>query len=122
MNKKFFNSNLFNAFLCFIISFIFYLKTLMPGMGGWGDSARFQFFGKTLGTSYPTGYPLYILINNIFSHLPFGPLSYRINLMSAFFASATLFLLFLIINRLIKNRTLSMLSTLIFGFSRLFWQ
>jgi len=115
------SSELFPASLCFIISLLFYMLTMMPGIGGWGDSARFQFFGKILGTSYPTGYPLYMLIDNVFSHLPFWTLAYRINFMSGFFAATTLFVLFIIINSLIKNKYLSFFSTMLFGFSHIFW-
>ncbi len=109
------------AFACSAAAFIVYLMTLMPGIGGWGDSARFGFFGRTLGASYPTGYPLYIIINNVFSRIPVGSLAFRANLMSAFFAAATLFALFLIIKKIGGVNFTAAVSSLLFGFSRVFW-
>jgi len=119
--KKENKDDLVFAILSFLVSFFFYLKTLMPGVGGWGDSARFSFFGKTLGISYPTGYPLYIILDNLFSRLPVGTLSFRTNMMSAFFASLTVAVLYLTIRKLNGNKLLSFVSVLIFAFSGMFW-
>jgi len=65
-----------------------YLVTLYPGIGdGDGDSAKFAFLGRVLGTAHPPGYPAYVLISHLFSYLPIGTLAYRINAMSAVFAA-----------------------------------
>src|SRR5215213_3512409 len=80
--------------------FAIYLRTLVPGLGGGGDSAKFQYLGSVLGTAHPPGYPLYVFISYVFSHLPVGGPAFRINMMSAFFAAATSVLVWLILARL----------------------
>src|SRR6185503_20312631 len=72
-----------------LITFGVYLKTLFPGLGGGGDSAKFQYVGSVLGTPHPPGYPLYVLVSFCFAQIPFGTLAWRINAMSAFFATVT---------------------------------
>ena len=43
-----------------------YFATLLPGVGYSGDTSKFQFLGKILGIPHPTGYPLYLVLNNLF--------------------------------------------------------
>jgi len=38
-----------------LVAFGVYLKTLFPGLGGGGDSAKFQYVGSVLGTPHPPG-------------------------------------------------------------------
>src|SRR5688500_17569623 len=63
-----------------------YVATLLPGVGYSGDTAEFQFAGKVLGTTHPTGYPTYLVLNHLFVRLwPFGTVAYKANLLSAVF-------------------------------------
>lgn len=81
-----------------------YLLTLLPGVGYGGDTAKFQFLGRVLGIGHPTGYPVYLLLNWAFGHLPIGSLAYRINLLSALFGAATAALLVPLLARLGAGR------------------
>ena len=56
----------------------------LPGYPGpSGDNAEFQSLARTLGTSHPTGYPLYLLASHAFQTiLPAGSLAWRVNLFS----------------------------------------
>jgi len=105
----------------FLITFTVYLRTLLPSVGYSGDTAKFQFIGKIWGLPHPPGYPFYIVLNHLFGKLPVGNLAYRINLMSAFFASLSVVLLFFIIRQLIADPIVSFLTAVLFGFSRTFW-
>ncbi|MFO1490452.1 MAG: DUF2723 domain-containing protein [Kiritimatiellia bacterium] len=68
-----------------------YAATLSPAPGPSGDNAEFQFLGRVLGLSHPTGYPLYLLVTHAFQWaLPFGTLAWRINLFSLLCALAAL--------------------------------
>jgi len=49
---------------------------------------------------HPTGYPVYVLIAKGFTFFPLGDIAYRVNFLSAFAASLTLFLTYLILRRL----------------------
>src|SRR5689334_20638264 len=69
-----------------LTAFILYLRTLAPSVLV-GDSGEFQFTGAILGVPHPTGYPLYTLLNKLFSFLPVGDVAYRVNLGSAVYAA-----------------------------------
>ena len=62
------------------------IPTLAPGVisEAAGDSAEFQTVAWVLGTAHPTGYPSYVVLGFIASHLiPFGDPAYRMNLLQA---------------------------------------
>ena len=105
----------------FIITFCIYLYCLMPGTGYSGDSAKFQYSSRVMGVVHTPGYPAYSLISHIFYLSGLGSVGFRINLMSAFFASVTVVLVYFIILQLIKSRPISFFSSLFFAVSRTFW-
>jgi hypothetical protein len=119
--KQFLFRPFFLGIAVFLISFVVYIQTLLPSMGYSGDTAKFQFIGKILGIPHPPGYPLYIMLNYLFGKLPIGNLAYRINLMSACFASLTVAFLFFVIRRLTHNAAIALMAALAFGFSHTFW-
>lgn len=88
----------------FTISFGVYLKTLCPTVY-WGDSGELITVCYTLGIAHPAGYPLYTLLGRIFTLLPIGSIAYRVNLMSALFASLTVVLIYLIVLKLTIDHT-----------------
>ena len=66
------------------------IPTLAPGVVSYagGDTAEFQTVGPVLGTAHPTGYPAYVVLGFIASHLlPFGEAAYRMNLLQALLAA-----------------------------------
>jgi len=107
--------------LLFIIVFIVYLNTLLPGTGYSGDSAKFQFSSRILGVPHTTGYPAYSLISHLFYLIPAGNPAFRINMMSAFFAALAIVFLFFIITRIINNKPVAFISALLFSVSLNFW-
>ena len=72
-----------------LVAFGVYLRTLFPGLGGGGDSAKFQYVGSVLGTAASTRISAYVFVSFCFAQIPFGTLAWRINAMSAFFATVT---------------------------------
>jgi hypothetical protein len=63
------------------------VPTLAPGVLSW-DTAEFQAVAPVLGTAHPTGYPAYVILGFIASHLlPFGDPAYRMNLLQAILAA-----------------------------------
>jgi hypothetical protein len=63
------------------------IPTLAPGLlsQAGGDSAEFQTVAWVLGTAHPTGYPAYVILGFIATHLvPFGDPAFRLNLLQAF--------------------------------------
>ncbi|HEU4938686.1 MAG TPA: DUF2723 domain-containing protein [Vicinamibacterales bacterium] len=98
-----------------------YLRTLFPGLGGGGDSAKFQYVGSVLGTPHPPGYPLYVFVSFCFAHLPFGSLAWRINAMSAFFATVTAVVCVVALRRLGIGRAIAAGIALALAFDHALW-
>jgi hypothetical protein len=105
-----------------LTAFVVYLLTLFPGLGGGGDSAKFQYLGSVLGTAHPPGYPLYVWISYLFSQLPIGSLAYRINLMSAFFGALAVVFVYLTLVRLRCHAGVAAAAALGLAFGRFFWE
>ncbi len=108
--------------LVFIITLAVYILTLLPGIGYSGDTVKFQFIGKILGTPHTTGYPTYIIINHFFvTYFPFGTLALKANLLSALLSSITCLMLFRIMLILDINKINSFIISTTFGFSYTLW-
>lgn len=109
-------------FVIVLFTMVLYTATLCPGVGPTGDSSQFQFIGKILGIPHRTGFPTYILLNWLFIHLvPLRSIAWRVNLMSAFWGSATCLVFYFLLRYLIQNRSLSFLTSLFFCTTHTFW-
>ncbi len=90
------------------------IPTLAPGVLAW-DTAEFQTVAPVLGTGHPTGYPAYVILGFIASHLlPFGDPAYRMNLLSAILAAAAVACLVAIVQTLTSMRWVALASGLLF--------
>lgn len=99
-----------------------YLATLLPGIGYSGDAIKFQYIGKVLGIAHAPGYPLYTVLNYLFVTLfPFGSTAYKVNLLSAIYAVGACVMLFELLRLLGVRPVVALVSTLAFGFSKVFW-
>jgi hypothetical protein len=98
-----------------------YIATMFPGLVGIGDSPKFQFVGRVLGTPHAPGYPFYVSLSWLFSYVPVGTIAYRINLMSGVFGAVSVGLLAILLQRLGAGRLASFAIALAFGFGRVFW-
>lgn len=79
-----------------------YVRSLAPGLL-WGDSAEFQFAAWLGGFAHPTGYPLYLMLGWLWSHvLSLGDPAYRMNLFSAFWGGVAVALFALAAMRLLR--------------------
>jgi len=97
MLKKYF------AFITGIIVFTIYLYTLSPSISG-GDSSELAAVQATLGIAHPTGYPLFTMIGYFFSLLPIPFTTiYKLNLLSAIFATGGIIVFYLISKLLLDN-------------------
>jgi hypothetical protein len=90
------------------------IPTLAPGVLGW-DTAEFQTVAPVLGTGHPTGYPAYVILGFVASHLlPFGDPAYRMNLLNAILAAAAVACLVAIIQTLTSMRWVALAVGLLF--------
>ncbi|MEK6846498.1 MAG: DUF2723 domain-containing protein, partial [Nanoarchaeota archaeon] len=106
--------------LILIISSLLYLLTLSPTVS-WGDSGELATVAYTLGIAHPSGYPTYTLLGHLFTYIPFGSVAWRVNLMSAVFASLTVLLLYFICYKLTSSKLASFAASLVLAFSTTFW-
>jgi hypothetical protein len=84
----------------FVVPFLLYVRTLAPTVYNL-DSAELTTAAHTGGLIRATGYPLYLLLGRVWSHVvSIGDVGYRMNLLSAVFGALTIALGFLILKRL----------------------
>ena len=113
------------------LSLLVYILTLAPTVL-LADAGEFQFVPWLPGIAHPTGYPLYILLGWLFSHLlPFGEVAWRLNLFSAVAGAATIPIVYLISQTLTTriwpeippgvHRLIAAGAALTFAFSHTFW-
>jgi tetratricopeptide (TPR) repeat protein len=76
----------------------------------------------TLGTAHSPGYPLYTLLGHLFTKIPIGSIPWRVNLMSALFSAATVFVIYLIILKITKKILPAVLGPLFLAFSFAYFQ
>lgn len=116
------------AFVPALISFFIYLSAMHPSLAA-GDSGELSAAVKHLGIPHAPGYSLLVILAKPFSYIPYGALSWRLNLFSVFCASLTIFFTFLLILKLLmstktkKERALfaSFFASMSFALSKTFW-
>jgi tetratricopeptide (TPR) repeat protein len=107
----------------FIIPFCVYLYTLHPTVSPYRDSGDLITAASTLGLAHPPGYPLYALAGKAFTAIfKLGNTAYRMNVMSAFFAAAGLFLLALAIIGLFDGAMFAGIAVIFLAFSTSYWR
>ncbi len=108
------------ALLSGLGSLCLYLLTLAPAVQGF-DSAELTLGAYDLGFVHPPGYPLYLMLGHLFMSLPFSNPGYRLNLMSAIFASLTGVLLFKLLYRQTGSFWAALVPTALFASAPLVW-
>jgi hypothetical protein len=98
---------------------------MYPGVGGrinYGDSAKFQFLSVINGTPHATGYPLFLLISELFYRIiPADEVAYRITFISVLFGALAISMIYAIALLLSGSIPGSLFSSLVIGFSYTFW-
>lgn len=110
------------SIVVFLASFILYLLTLAPTYLP-PDGAEFALCIQSIGICHPTGFFLYILLGKLFTLLlPYGTLIYKVNLLSALYASGTVLFLYLCLAKMNVTKRLSFLVVLVYAFSASMWE
>ncbi|MGQ9490218.1 MAG: protein O-mannosyl-transferase family [Anaerolineae bacterium] len=115
-----------------LVAFVFYLRTMAPDLL-WGDPGEFQFAAWLAGLAHPTGYPLYLTLGWLWTHLlPWGDPAWQMNLFSALWGGVAVGLVYLLAARLLLRgddfgrpgwpvRLLAAAGALIFAGTPTFW-
>lgn len=112
-----------HTLLLFFLVFGIYLFTLHSTISPYRDSGDMITASNTLGIAHPPGYPLYVLVNKIFTIIiPWANTAYRINLSSAVFGAGAVLCLGLCLKYLSGNSIYAVLSLLFLVFSESFWR
>src|SRR3989344_1612632 len=78
---------------------------------------------KFWGICHPPGFPLYILVGNLFTSIfPFGSLIYKANWLSAIFGAGTVLLVYLSLVELKVDKKIALLLSLFLAVSASFWE
>ncbi len=102
------------------LTFVVYAFTAAPGVT-LADSGDFIMGVLTLGIVHPPGYPLYTVLGHLFSFIPIGDPTFRVNLFSAVWGSLCLGVVFLIFRVLSIERLHAVFTTLFLGFTTVYW-
>ena len=105
-----------------LLALALYVRSLLPGVGYSGDTAKWQFLGAVGGTPHPTGYPLYLALNRAWVNLvPFGSLAWRANLLSAVLGAATVAVFVLLLRALGARLAVAAATAATLAVSVTFW-
>ncbi len=116
------------ALIVAAFALVLYLRTLAPGVLG-GDSGEFQFAAWLGGFAHPTGYPLYLLLGWLWTHLlPLHDPAWRMNAFSALCGGVATGLVYLLALRMLRQvtanpwpRLLALFAALTFAVTPTFW-
>lgn len=106
-----------------LLSFSIYTATLCPTVFV-GDSGELITAANSLGIAHPPGYPIYGMFGKLFIVLlPAASIAFRTNLMSALFASLSVFMVFIIIRSILSDHSylISAVFSICFALSSTFW-
>ncbi len=106
--------------LVFLLAFALYLRTLAPDVYV-SDFAEFQYLPARLGLAHPNGFPFYMLVGWLWSHLPFGTLAWRMNLLSALSGALAVSLTAGFAQRLTRRSSVAVLAAGLLALSPTFW-
>ena len=99
-----------------------YLRSLLPGVGYSGDTAKWQFLGVVGGVPHPTGYPLYLAIDQAWvAIVPWGSAAWRVNLLSAVLGAVAVGVVYAVLRIVEVRREVAAATALVFAFSQTFW-
>ncbi len=104
-------------FLAFLIIF---LQTAAPSVF-YGDSGELQAVALCGGVAHPSGYPIFIMLGQVFGRVLSGDPAYRITVMSVFFGAAAVCALFLVLVKLGLPVWAALAGSVVYGLSFTFW-
>ena len=105
----------------FVIPAAFYVASASPEPGAW-DTAELQGVPYILGIAHPTGFPLYVLLGYLWSHLvAIGSIAFRMNAFSGIAVAAIVAAGYAVAREFGAARIVALAASLWFGFTRNVW-
>ncbi len=106
--------------LAFSLALLLYLRTLAPGVYV-SDFAEFQYQPARLGLPHPNGFPLYMALGWLWSHLPLATVAWRMNALSAVGGALAVALTAAFAGRLSRRASVALLAAGLLALSPTFW-
>ncbi|MEZ4767836.1 MAG: DUF2723 domain-containing protein [Caldilineales bacterium] len=108
------------AVLVFLLTLALYLRTLVPDIYV-SDFVEFQYQPALLGLPHPNGFPLYMLLGWLWSHLPLGSVAWRMNALSAVGGALAVATTAAFAQRLSRRASVGLLAAGLLALSPTFW-
>jgi hypothetical protein len=109
------------AVTAFVVPAIVYAASASPEPASW-DTAELQGVPYILGISHPTGFPFYVLLGYVWSHVfAFGSIAWRMNVMSGVTIAAACVAAYAVALQFGASRLVALCATLWFAFTRNVW-
>ncbi|MCL5970498.1 MAG: DUF2723 domain-containing protein [Patescibacteria group bacterium] len=112
--------NLVSVVLISVFGIVFYLVNQSISIYG-GDGGDLVAAALVGGIPHPPGYPLFTFLGFLLTKIPFSTPAWRVGLLSSLSSIATLVIFFLILQEILKNKLISLITTLILATTYLFW-
>ncbi len=104
-----------------LVIFFIYLKTAPSSLAP-GDPGELITAAYTLGIAHPPGYPLYVLLNKVFTCIfPIGNIAFRVNILTILFSILGLTVFYFTINAYFNSIIISIFSVSFLAFSQTLW-
>src|SRR5438552_7222425 len=87
-----------------------------------GDSPELIMAAVKLGVAHAPGYPLFTMLGHLFSLLPFGPIPFRVNLLSVACDALAVGIIYLSALRLTQSQLAAVVAALLLSVNQTFWQ
>jgi len=117
INKR----NIVIPLLLFLFIFSVYMYTAPHEPTGYADSEELMTASYTLGIAHAPGYLMFIILGKLFTLIPIGTIAFRFSIFSTLFSALTVLLIYLVIFRLTKKISVSLIGALSLAFSYIFW-
>ena len=106
----------------FLIPLVLYLKTASPTINGYADSAELATAAYKLWAAHPPGYPLFVFLGHLATRLPFGSVAFRLELLVAVTAAASVVILYYLLKMFANSGFLAAYGALLIGLSPAYWR
>lgn len=114
--------NMLTLTCSWLIPLVVYLWTIAPTVSFGGDCGDFITGSALMALVHPSGYPLHLLLSKLLTVvLPFGDISFKVNLLSALFGAAACAVAYGIVVALTQSIAAAIITALSLGFSYVFW-
>jgi tetratricopeptide (TPR) repeat protein len=105
----------------FLLTLSIYIHNLSASVYG-GDSGDFLSAIAVKGVAHPSGYPLYTLLGILASLLPLQySLAWKVGLLSSLFSAFAVVVMYKIVEEILKNRYIAVVTSLSLAFLFPFW-